>query len=393
MLRRRHRHLLLDQLDRFPAAAVLGPRQCGKTTLAQSLKGRYFDLEQAGERVRLDAEWDEAVRSDELIVLDEAHEAPDVFPRLRGAIDADRKRNGRFLVLGSVSPSLMRTVSESLAGRLAIIELSPFVLSEVGTDRVDDLWLYGGYPDGGILDSLMFGRWQTSYLSLIIERDLPAWGLPAKPRTTERLVRMLAALQGQQMNSSQLASSLTLDSKTVVSYCDYLEGAYLIRRLAPYHANLKKRLVKSPRIIWRDSGLFHSLVGVRDRDQLFSQPWVGNGWECFVIEQTIATLRADGENPSFYYFRTRDGYEIDLVIDWGIERWAVEIKLTSAPDRDMLRRLNKTADLIDAKRRILVCRAEEPIDGDVVVTNLAGWLGELEHVSRRSGQGSDSTAR
>ncbi len=207
--------------------------------LARGLSACYFDLEQPGERLRLDAEWNDLIESKELIILDEAHEAPDVFPRLRGAIDNDRKRNGRFLLLGSVSPSLTKNISESLAGRLALVELSPFILGELGSDRLDDLWLFGGYPDGGILDPAAFGIWQESYLALLIERDLPAWGLPAKPRTTQRLVKMLAALQGQTINSSQLAPALSMDGKTIDSYCDYLEGAYLIRRLAPYAANLK----------------------------------------------------------------------------------------------------------------------------------------------------------
>ncbi len=381
MIERIHKKLLLSRLEEFPAVAILGPRQCGKTTLAKSLNGRYFDLEQPNERLRLDVEWETIARGEQLVVLDEAHEAPDIFPRLRGSIDNDRKRNGRFLLLGSVSPALNQNISDSLAGRLAIVELSPFIMNEIGPEHLDDLWLCGGFPDGGILKPRMFGAWQESYLSLLIERDLPAWGLPAKPRVTHRLVRMLAALHGQLMNASQLGSALSLDRKTVVNYCEFLEGAYLIRQLQPYHANLKKRLVKSSRIMWRDSGLFHQLQGIQDRDQLFAQPWVGHGWEAFVIEQTLSTLAAKGRKPQAYFFRTSDGHEIDLVLDWGREKWAIEIKLTSNPNQKMTDRLVKAADMIQADHRILVCRINDPIESQSVkITNLESWLGELAKI-------------
>ena len=378
MVRREHRHLIRRRLEKFPAVTILGPRQCGKTTLARQLGGIYFDLEQGGDEARLDAQWDHLMAQRDLIILDEAQHAPKVFSRLRGAIDADRTRNGRFLLLGSVSPTLMKNVSESLAGRMAVVELSPFILGELKADRMDDLWLFGGYPEGGILDGAMFGPWQESYLRMLIERDLPGWGLPAKPQTTHRLVRMLAALHGRTLNASQLGSSLALDAKTVTSYCDYLQGAFLIRRLQPYHANIKKRLVKSPKLFWRDAGLLHHLLGAGDIEQLFSQPWVGQSWEGFLIEQTLATLAAVGKRAQPFFFRTSDGYELDLVLDWGPQRWAVEIKLTSNPSADTIDRLHKTADLIDASRRILVCRIARKIENQrLLVTNPSEWLKRL----------------
>lgn len=375
MIPRKLTPLIRQRLAKFPAVALLGTRQCGKTTLAKQFGGRYFDLEQQGVQVLLDAKWDELVAGRELIVLDEAQQAPSTFPRLRGAIDADRKRCGRFLLLGSVSPALMQNVSQSLAGRLAVVHLSPFILPELTTGQMDDLWLFGGYPEGGIVDSTMFGPWQESYLGMLIQRDLPAWGLPAKPQTTDRLVRMLAALQSQTLNASQLGSSLSLDSKTVQSYCDFLEGAFLIRRLQPYFTNIKKRLIKSAKVFWRDSGLLHSMLGVRDMEQLFSQPWVGHSWEGFVIEQTLATLAAVGKPAEPLFFRTSDGHELDLVLDWGVERWAVEIKLTSNPSTTVVDRLHKTADMIDASKRVLVCRTASPVDSArLLITNLSGWL-------------------
>jgi uncharacterized protein len=366
------------QLGKFPAVGILGPRQCGKTTLAQRLGGVYFDLEDSGSEARLDAEWDSLMADSNLIILDEAQQAPWIFKRLRGAIDRDRKRNGRFLLTGSVAPSLMKGISESLAGRLALVRLTPFVLPELKVRQLDELWLCGGYPDGGILERRMFPDWQSSYLDAIVSRDLPAWGLPAKPQLTMRLLHMLATVHGQQINASQLGASLSLNHKTVISYCDFLEGAFLIRRLNPYFANTKKRLVKLPRVCWRDSGLLHALSGVKDLDHLYNQAWVGASWEGFVIEQTLATLDARGVSFEPYYFRTSDGFELDLVLDLGAERWAVEVKMTSSPSSGTLARMQKTADMIQATRRVLVCRIARKIEaGDLLVTNLSGWLKSL----------------
>lgn len=378
MIPRLHTQLIRRRLKQFPAVAVLGPRQCGKTTLAKALGGRYFDLEQEGIEALVDAQWQELMAESGLVVFDEAQQAPKIFPRLRGAIDAARKRNGRFLLLGSVAPSLMRTVSESLAGRLAIVELSPLILPELEPARMDGLWLMGGYPEGGILNPDLYGPWQDSYLRILSERDLPAWGLPAKPQTTQRLIRMLAALHGQPLNTAQLGASLALDGKTVSRYCDYLEGAFLVRRLPPYFANIRKRLVKSPKVFWRDTGLLHHLMGVCDVEQLFSQPWVGHSWEGFIVEQTLAALAATGKYAQAFFLRTSDGYELDLVLDWGTERWAIEIKLTSNPSTEMIDRLHRTADLIDASRRILVCRAEHRIENErLLVVHAAEWLEEI----------------
>lgn len=378
MISRIYTRQVRDKLGKFPAVAILGPRQCGKTTLAQQFDGVYFDMETDGSQARLDAEWEALAAGRKLVVIDEAQQAPEVFPRLRGTIDADRKRNGRFLLLGSVSPALMKNVSESLAGRLGLVQMSPFVLPELPAGRMDDLWLRGGYPDGGILEPRMFPEWQKDYLDMLVARDLPTWGLSAKPRQTTRLLAMLAALHGQPVNASQLGTSLAMDHKTVVSHCDYLEGAFLIRRLQPYFTNMKKRLVKTPRVFWRDSGLLHALMNVTDLDHLYRQPWLGQSWEGFIIEQTLATLDAVGKRAQPFFFRTADGHELDLVLDWGTERWAIEVKLTSNPSPDTIDRLHKTADMIDAKRRILVCRIARKIENDrLLVINPSGWLATI----------------
>ena len=341
--------------------------------------GAYFDLEQEAERLRLDLDWDRLTAEKDLLILDEAHCWPEVFARLRGAIDRDRKRMGRFLLLGSVSPSLMVQVSESLAGRLSLIELTPFLLSELDTKASRERrWLCGGYPDGGVLEPKRFSQWQLDYLALISQRDLPTWGLPAKPQTTERLSRMLAALHGQAWNASQVGQSLGLSYQTVNSYVDYLVGAFLIRRLQPYKTKIRKRLVKSAKVYWRDSGLLHALLNVSDERALLAQPWVGASWEGYVIEQAIGQLSAHGRTFDAYYFRTSDQYELDLVLDFGTTLWGVEIKLTSSPGPKDMARLNKTADMINASHRFLVSQTNRPSgDGRRVSCNLPCFLDHL----------------
>ena len=206
--------LVRARLADYPAVALVGPRQSGKTTLARSLAAEYFDLEQPGDRVRLDLRWDELAAGRRLVVLDEAQAWPEVFPRLRGAIDADRRRTGRFLLLGSVSPALMKHVSESLAGRLALLELAPLLASEMGDAPLSDRWLRGGFPDGGPGAPGRFPTWQLDYLALLAQRDLPVWGLPAKPQVTDRVLRIIAAVHGQIWNASQAGQALRSEEHT-----------------------------------------------------------------------------------------------------------------------------------------------------------------------------------
>ena len=371
--------LLLERLKIYPAVALVGPRQSGKTTLAQELRGNYFDLEQETERLRLDLEWERLVLSDKLTILDEAQSWPKVFPRLRGAIDQDRKAMGRFLLLSSVSPSLMLQVSESLAGRLSLIELTPFLLTELTTKTSRNRhWLYGGYPDGGVLEPRRYPQWQLDYLSLLSQRDLPTWGLPAKPQTTDRLLRMLAALHGQVWNASQLGQSMGLSYHSVNSYLDYLVGSFLIRRLQPYQANIRKRLVKSPKVYWRDSGLLHALMNVPDDSSLLSQPWVGASWEGYAIEQILGVLSAQRKKFDAYYLRTSDQQELDLVLDFGMELWAVEIKLTSSPGPDDMTRLSRLADMIKSSKCFLISQTRHS-NGDErrLSCNLEAFLNTL----------------
>jgi hypothetical protein len=375
---------LQQDLPRYRAVALIGPRQCGKTTLARSLVGHYFDLEDEADVLKLDLSWDRLIEGTDLVVLDEAQSHPSIFKRMRVAIDRRRRDAGRFLVLGSVSPALMREVSESLAGRLGLVEMTPFFLDEVGEEALDDLWLHGGFPDGGILGTDTMPGWQRNYLALLAQRDLPTWGLPSKPQMTERLFKMLAVANGTPWNASAIGQSLGLNYQTVNSYMDYLEGAFLLRRLQPFHANVRKRLVKSPKVYWRDSGLLHALSGIATMDALLSQPWVGASWEGFVIQQALSRLNASGTDCTPYHLRTSDQYEIDLLLDLGAERWACEIKLTADPKADDLACLNKVADMIGAERRILVSRTLNPMEaGASASLNLTGFLARLADIMKR----------
>lgn len=343
---------------------LTGPRQAGKTTLARSLSRTYFDLEQEADRLRLDLEWDRLAAGRSLVVLDEAQAYPPVFRRLRGAIDTARRRNGRFLLTGSVSPVLMREVSESLAGRLALVELTPFMRGEIAPAMRHRHWLTGGFPDGGVLGPRAFPRWQVDYLDLLVRRDLPNWGLPASPAVASRFVAMLAASHGQIWNASQIGQAMALSYHTVNRYLDFLEGAFLVRRLAPWFGNIGKRLIKSPRVYLRDTGLLHASLGVMNERILLIQPWVGASFEGYVIEQALGTCAALGLRPAPFFFRTSDGHELDLVLDWGSERWAIEIKLTTDPSPSDMARLDRAADLADASRRFLVSRVRTPVTSE-----------------------------
>jgi predicted AAA+ superfamily ATPase len=380
MIRRKAAALVRQRLRQYPAVALIGPRQAGKTTLARSLGGIYFDLEQASDRLRLDLQWDDTLKRKSLVILDEAQAWPEVFPRLRGAIDADRTRIGRFLLLGSVSPSLMVHVSESLAGRLSLVELTPLLSTELGRCPLARVWCRGGYPEGGALHRQRFPQWQRDYLDLLAQRDLPAWGLPAKPQVTQRLLKMLAAAHGQAWNASQVGQSLGLSYHTVNSHLDYLVGAFLIRRLPAYHANIGKRLVKSPKVYWRDTGLLHALMNVADEGDLLGRPWAGLSWEGFVIEQILGALQCAGREFEAFFLRTSDLFEIDLVLSLGKHLCAIEVKLTTAPAPEDLAKLNRTADRINADTRILVSQTNENIMHSGNVSCNLPWL--LAHLKR-----------
>ena len=356
--------LVRERLRDYPAVALVGPRQAGKTTLAKAIPGAaYFDLEDGRDRVRLDVQWEQIAAQTRLAVIDEAQEMPELFPRLRSAIDQDRHRHGRFLLLGSVAPALMTNVSQSLAGRLAICHLTPLLARELPRTRWDDLWRFGGYPDGGIQKPPQYPHWQESYIELLCQRDLPHWGLPTNPSMTTRLCRMIAAVHAQPWNASQLGKSLGLSYHTVNRYVDFLEHAFLVRRLPAFSTNIGRRLVKSPRVFWRDTGVLHTLLGLPATGDLLVQPWVGASWEGWIIEQILSHIEATGESSQASYMRTSDQKEIDLIIDHRARRWAFEIKLTSSPSAADLRSLQSKAQLVRADAAFLICKTSSPTLG------------------------------
>ena len=363
MIQRLKKITLIQMLGMFPAVVMVGPRQCGKTTLAKTLSEQYYDLELESDRLRLDLEWERAMKGSGLIILDEAQCFPEIFPRIRSAIDSNRGAYGRFLMLGSVAPSLMHEVSESLVGRAALVEMGPLSLLELAEDKLDELWRFGGFPEGGILNEARYPIWQESYVSLMTQRDLPNLGLPSKPMVTERLLKMIAAVHAQEWNASKIGASLGINYQTVNSYLGYLHGAFATRALTPFETNLKKRLVRHPKLYVRDTGLLHALLGLGRRQDLLSQPWVGASWEGFVIEQILANLDARDGVPTPHFIRTGEA-EIDLVIRYRGELWAFEIKLTTEPTRDHIKNLRTLGAALGATRRILVYRGQTHHRGD-----------------------------
>lgn len=336
MITRRILPDLLHSLSEFPAVALLGPRQAGKTTLARhlALPGRgklYLDLERPSDLAKLgNAELFLSRHTDDLVIIDEIQHQPELFPLLRSLIDENRNP-GRFLLLGSASPLLLHQASESLAGRILFRELAPFDISEVAPDpdALPTFWLRGGYPLSWQASSNAASLgWREAFIATHLERDIPSFGIRTPGTTLRRFWQMLAHLHGQLWNASRLATAFGVSAPTVQHYLDILEATYMLRRLQPYQANLGKRLVKSPKIYLRDSGLLHALLGITSLDELDGHPVVGASWEGWVLEQ-IAQLLGPAWQLSFY--RTASGAEIDLIAEKGRRRIAFEIKHSSAP--------------------------------------------------------------
>lgn len=326
---------LNDFLAQFPAVALLGPRQVGKTTLARvfaqaSPSSVYLDLERPADLAKLtDAELFLSRYAERLVVLDEIQRLPDLFPLLRSLIDQDR-RPGRFLLLGSAAPELLAQAAESLAGRIAFLELGPFDVREIRPSQaqVADFWLRGGYPLSWLAhsDAASF-NWREAFITTHLERDIPALGIRVPGMTLRRFWQMLAHNHGQLWNASRLASSFGVSPPTVQRYLDILEATYMLRRLSPLLANQGKRLVKSPKVYIQDSGLLHALLGIRTLDELYGHPVVGASWEGWVLEQLARQLT----DWTLSFYRTAAGAELDMVAERGGKRLAFEVKLSTAP--------------------------------------------------------------
>jgi predicted AAA+ superfamily ATPase len=325
-------------LAMYPAVAILGPRQSGKTTLAleagRSFDAIYLDLESDKDRAKLASpELYLEDHRDRLVILDEVHRAPGLFPVLRGLIDRSRragKKTGLYLLLGSASPELLKQSGESLAGRISYLELTPFTILETEPSDLDKLWIRGGFPDSFLATSDKNSmRWRQNFIRTYLERDIPQFGPRIPAETLRRFWTMLSAHQGGLLNMSQFARNLGIDGKTVASYLDLLVDLLLVRRLPPWQENIGKRLIRSPKVFVRDSGLVHALLGIADKESLLSHPVVGQSWECFVVENLLDSLP---DLVQGYFYRTAGGAEIDLLLAWPDgKKWAVEVKRSLSP--------------------------------------------------------------
>lgn len=328
---------LTQRLAQQPAVAILGPRQVGKTTLAQAITKRYpdavfLDLEREADRARMaDPDLFFSRHRERLVILDEVQTMPGLFAHLRPEIDAKRTP-GRFLLLGSASGKLLQQSAESLAGRIAYLELPPISLDEAQASKIEPetLWLRGGFPESLLAsndDASL--QWRSDFLQTFLARDLPQLGITIPAQTLGRFWRMCAHLHGQQLNASQLGLALGGSSHTTaLRYLDILVDTMMLRRLEPFHINIGKRLVKSPKVYVRDSGLLHALLNIGTLDELSGHPSVGHSWEGFILEQIIARLPP---LATFGFYRTAAGTELDLVVDVGGKKIGYEIKLSSAP--------------------------------------------------------------
>jgi predicted AAA+ superfamily ATPase len=385
------KRLITDRLNkniaRVPAVALLGARQVGKTTLAKAIaKERdslYLDLESPEDLLKLsDPSSFLRSHSHKLVILDEIQRAPDLFMVLRGIIDENRqdgRTTGQFLLLGSASMDLLRQSSESLAGRISYINMTGLNILETGSDRKDiqRLWLRGGFPDSYLAaDDEAAMEWQEDLICTYLERDIPQMGFQVPAARLRRLWTMLAHLQGETVNYSKLGSNLEVDGKTVSHYIDILTDLLLVRRIEPWHANVKKRLVKSPRYYVRDSGVLHRLLGIGSYDALLSNPILGKSWEGFVVENIHSVLPRLAET---YFYRTSAGAEVDLVIKMpNAEVWAVEIKHGVAPK--LGKHFNQTCEDVGATRKYVVYGGDDefPIGNDVRMISLPKLMQALQ---------------
>ncbi len=337
MVERLLTHKILRLLKQFPSVAILGPRQVGKTTLARHLMHQidkgclYLDLELPADINRLsNPQMLFEENKDRCVIIDEIQRMPGLFPVIRAMIDRHRIP-GRFIILGSASPGILRESSETLAGRISYTELSPFLLPEIESFAdTKKLWILGGFPEPFLMkDEEMRHEWLLSFVRTYVERELPLLGLKTDPVLLNRLLSMLAYNQGQLLNLSKLSGALGVTIPTISRYMNYFEQSYFLKRLPPFYINLKKRLIKSPKVYIRDSGVLHHILGLLNFNDVMGHPVAGDSWEGFVIQQIISYF---GSRFDYSFYRTQDGTECDLVISEGTVVLAcIEIKLSDAP--------------------------------------------------------------
>ena len=368
---------LLEELQHSPAVALLGPRQVGKTTLAfeaaQSIPSIYLDLESERDRAKLaQPELYLVDHLDKLVILDEVHRAPGLFPVLRGLIDQarrDGKRAGQYLLLGSASLDLLQQSGETLAGRIAYLELGPLNVLETGTAQADALWVRGGFPESFTAASDERSlRWRQNFIRAYLERDIPQFGPRIAADTLRRFWTMLAHHQSGLLNVAQLARNIGVDAKTAQSYIDLLCALLLVRRLPPWHANMGKRLVKSPKVYLRDSGLVHALLDIETKETLLGHPVVGASWEGFVIDNLLSCAPA---SVQAYFYRSSGGAEVDLLLAWpNGELWAIEVKRSLSPKVE--RGFHAACEDLSPARKLVVYPGSEsiPLGNDVTAVPL-----------------------
>lgn len=313
----------------FPVVAILGPRQCGKTTLARMLNAdHYFDLENPRDAARLDQPQLALEDLEGLIVIDEIQRTPGLFPLMRYLVDQKKKRT--FVILGSASRDLIRQSSESLAGRIAYYHLGGFQIQDVGPGNMKNLWLRGGLPRSFLAKSNEDSHlWRTQYVTTFLERDIPQLGITIPARTLRRFWLMLSHYHGQILNYSELGRSFGVSDMTVRNYCDILEGTFMVRILQPWYVNIGKRLVKRPKLYIRDSGLFHTLLSIEKPEQLHSSQKLGASWEGFAMDSVSRALGK--EDSELFFWHTHGGAELDLFWQQGGQNWGVEFKHEDAP--------------------------------------------------------------
>ena len=329
--RKLYAHLLEQSLGRSPVTSLLGPRQCGKTTLARAIsqqrQATYFDLESVPDQQRLQNPELMLGNLEGLVILDEIQVRPDLFNVLRVLVDRP-SCSAQFLILGSASPQVVKGVSESLAGRCEFIELSGFNFFETGAEKLTTLWLQGGFPRSFLAGSPEeSSAWREGFIRTFLERDIPQLGITIPAVALRRFWTMLAHCHGQTLNASELARSLGATDKTIRHYLDILTGTYMMRQLQPWHENIAKRQVKAPKIFFRDSGMLHSLLHIPDYSRLTSHPRLGASWEGFALEQCLTHL----EISEAYFWATHGGAELDLFFFKEGKRYGIEFKYTEAP--------------------------------------------------------------
>ena len=373
-------------LNNFPATAIIGPRQCGKSTLAKYIVEKipgsiYLDLENPDDLSKLEQPTLYFNQYPErLICLDEIQRKPEIFSILRSVIDKTN-RNSQFLILGSASPDLLKQSNETLAGRIIYQELTPFLLAEVDQNQeketFEKYWIRGGFPRSFLAtDNDISNKWRKSFIKTFLERDIPNLGIYYPPPTMERLWQMLAHIQGQVLNLSQLGNSLGISHTMVRNYLEVLQQTFMIRILNPYSGNLKKRLIKSPKVYIRDTGIFHTLLDINNIDNLFGNPAAGASWETIVIENILNV----SEEFKASFLRTSNGMEIDLILEKGNKKYAFECKLSSAPK--LSSGFYNLIDELDIDHAWVIAPVSEPfpVRQNATVTSLNRILDDLKRI-------------